>query len=300
MIDLAVKYAKELDQRFTRASQTLKHMKLRGEFKDEGGVQSVFFYTVDTSDFLQPHTKAAFGNASEVKSSVVRKDIELFYEIHKVLSAVQIQDTAGAFENAGKIMQAAVEETYAPLLDKLSIGAAIKAAKKYGGEHIVSYDANNPLKALGKAVATLKNQRSDSRHQTLFIAASAETDFDENLFKIHAPVVNDGVVTTGEIKTLKGIKVEIVPDDIFCTYEAVGEKAYTTAKFTAAPKIKAILWDDRVMGYLEKISDTYVFTGEDAIKAGYDGALLRGLFRPGAWVFDANETKKGIVILEAV
>lgn len=297
--NLAVKYANELDQKFTQDSQTLKHMKMCGEYKEDNGVASVYFRTIDTSNFLQGHTKSTFGDMNEVETNVVRKDVELFYEINQNLSAVQIDDTAGALKDAGHIMNVALEEVLAPLLDKLSIGAAINAAKAYAGEHVVAYDANSPLKALGKAIATLTNQRSTSKNQTLFIAASAETDFDENLFKSHTPVVNDDVISSGKIKTLKGIKVEILPDDIFNTFALQGTAPYGTAKFTAAPKVKAVLWDDRVMGYVNKLKEITVLTGDLARAAGSDGAVLRALFRPGVWVFDANKTKKGIVILEA-
>ena len=297
--NFAVKYEKQLDQKFKAASQTLRHMRSRGEYKEDGGVASVYFRTVDTSDFLQGHTKATFATPEEVNSDVVRKDVELFYEINKMLTAVQIDDTAGALKEAGSIMQLAIDESYAPLLDKIALGAAINAATKWAGKHVVTYDATNPLKSLGEAQATLKNQRSSAKFQTLFIAASAEPDFDEKLFTSFTPAKNDDVMSTGELKKLKGISVEIVPDDFFNTMVTKGTKPYAQAEFTAASDIKAVLWDDRVMGSVNKMKDISVLTGKLARAAGADGAVLRGLFRPGAWVFDANGTKKGIVILKA-
>lgn len=296
--NFAVKYAKVLDQKFKAASQTLRHMRNRGEYKEDGGVASVYFRTVDTSDFLQGHTKATFATPEEVNSDVVRKDVELFYEINKMLTAVQMDDTAGALKEAGSIMQLAIDESYAPLLDKIALGAAINAAKKWATTHVITYDPTNPLKSLGMAQAVLKNQRSFAKTQTLFIAASAEPDFDEKLFTSFTPAKNDDVMSTGELKKLKGISVEIVPDDFFKTMATEGTKPYAQAKFTAAPKIKAVLWDDRVMGSVNKMKDISVLTGDLARAAGADGAVLRGLFRPGAWVFDANGTKKGVVVLE--
>ena len=106
-------------------------------------------------------------------------------------------------------------------------------------------------------------------------------------------------MSTGDLKKLKGINVEIVPDDFFNTMTTTGTKPYAQAKFTAASNIKAVLWDDRVMGSVNKMKDISVLTGNLARAAGADGAVLRGLFRPGAWVFDANGTKKGVVVLEA-
>ncbi len=296
--NFASKYAKELDQKFTHASQTLRHMRNRGEYKEDGGVASVYFRTVDTSDFLQGHTKAIFSDPSAVKSDTVRKDVELFYEINKMLTAVQMDDTAGAMKEAGRIMNLAIDECYAPLLDKIALGAAINAAKNWGGSNVTVYDAANPLKSLGAAQAVLKNQRSFAKTQTLFIAASAEVDFDEKLFTTFTPSKNDGLAEHGELKRLKGINVEIVPDDFFNTMTNSGTAPYAQANFTAAPKIKAVLWDDRVMGSVNKMKDITVLTGALARAAGADGAVLRGLFRPGAWVFDANGTKKGVVVLE--
>ena len=48
-VDFATKYAKKLDQIFSEASLTEKYVTREDSFKEDGGVASVYFRTVDTS-----------------------------------------------------------------------------------------------------------------------------------------------------------------------------------------------------------------------------------------------------------
>ncbi|MFV0485361.1 MAG: hypothetical protein ACK5MU_04030 [Candidatus Saccharimonadales bacterium] len=298
-VDYATKYAKELDQLFTKESQTLVHMKSRGEYKEDGGVASVYFRTVDTSDFIAGHTSALFGDPTETNSDVVRKDVDFFYETNKMLTAVQIDDTAGAMKEGGRIMNVAIMEQYTPLIDKIALGAAINAATAYGGANVVTYDETDVITGIGEMAAALKQQRSYAKNQTLFIAASVEPLLNKNLFTSYTPSYNDGKARTGEQKQLLGIDVEIVPDEFFNTMTTTGTSPYAQAAFTAAPNVKAVLWDNRVMGSVNKLKSISILTGDLARAAGADGAVLRALYRPGAWVFDANGKKKGVAILQS-
>ena len=70
-IDYATHYKKELDQAFSEASLTEKYVTREESFKEEGGVASVYFRTVDTSDFLAGHTGPLFSDPDAVASDIV-------------------------------------------------------------------------------------------------------------------------------------------------------------------------------------------------------------------------------------
>lgn len=296
-VDFATKYAKQLNQAFSESSLTDKYVTHENSFKEDGGVASVYFRTVDTSDFLEGHTGPVFSNPSSVKSDVVRKDIELFYQINKVIASVDTDDTAGAMSAAGEILNTGIREQYAPLVDKLNMATAIAAARTYGGNNVVAYDASNIMGGIDSMIATLKNVRSYSRTQALFIPASVEPTLDRSLFTIYAPNKNDSIISTGVIGKYKGIDVIVLPDELFCSMVATGSGQYKKAVFTTDSTVKAVLWDKRVMKTCRKLYKTFVLAGKAAITAGADGPVLRGLFRPGAWAIDANGTNKAIAIL---
>lgn len=297
--DYATKYSKQLDQIFSERSLTSAYTSREDDFREDGGVASVYFRTVDTSDFLGAHKSAAFDKPSAVKSDVTRKDVELFYEINKNIPNVDVNDTNGALKEAGRVLATGIREQYAPFIDKLNIATAIKAATAYGGANVIAY-TNGKIKAgIGSMIATLKNVRSYSKTQALFIPASVEAEFVDAVAEQFNPAKNDKIIETGKIGKYLGIDVVVLPDELFVTMALEGTAPYAQAKFTAAPDVKAVLWDKRVMKTCRKLYQTYVLTGKDAIAAGCDGPLLRGLFRPGAWAIDANGTNKAVAILQA-
>lgn len=300
-VDFATKYKKELDQAFSEASLTEKYVSHENAFREDGGVASVYFRTVDTSDFLEGHTSPVFTDPSSVNSDVVRKDVTLFYQINKVIPSVDVDDTAGAMSAAGEILATGIREQYAPFMDKLRVATAIAAATTYGGKNVIAYASGKMMTGIDNMIATLKNLRSYSKTQVLLIPASSEAELDTNLFTIYAPNKNDSIVSDGVIGKYKGIDVAVLPDDLFCTMAAKSgtQAPYQQVEFTATDKIKAVLWDKRVIKDCRKLYRTYVLSGRDAIAAGADGPVLRGLFRPGCWVIDANGANKAVAILKS-
>ena len=298
-VDYATRYKKELDQAFAENSLTEKYVSQEDSFKEDGGVASVYFRTVDTSDFLEGHTGPVFADPQSVKSDVVRKDVTLFYQINKVIPSVDTDDTAGALSAAGEVLNAGIREQYAPLVDKIRMATAIAAATGYAGDNVVTYASGKIMEGIDSMIATLKNVRSYAKTQALFIPASMEAELDTNLFTIYAPNKNDAIVADGVIGKYKGIEVVVLPDELFCTMTTTGDAPYQTATFTADDSVKAVLWDKRVMKACRKLYKTYVLAGRAAITAGADGPVLRGLFRPGCWAVDANGTNKAIAILKS-
>lgn len=299
-VDYATKYKKQLDQAFSESSLTEKYVTHEDSFKEDGGVASVYFRTVDTSDFLENHSSAAFGTPDTVDSDLVRKDVTLFYQINKVIPSVDTDDTAGALTAAADILNTGIREQYAPFMDKLRFANAIAAAEGYtGGTNVVSYDGVSVKDGVNKMIAILKNNRSHSNTQGLFIPATVEADFVSELADEMTPVKNDKIVETGVIGKYRGIDVIVVPDDLFVTISATsGTAPYQYVTFATASNVMAILWDKRIMKDCRKLYKTFVLTGKAAITAGCDGPVLRGLFRPGSWVVDANGTNKAVAVLE--
>lgn len=299
-IDYATKYKKDLDQAFSEASLTENYVTREESFKEDGGVASVYFRTLDTSDFLAGHTSPIFSDPDAVASDVVRKDVTLFYQINKVIPSVATDDTAGALSAAGEILNTGIRERYAPFMDKLRIATAIAAATAYGGANVVTYDASDIMGGIDSMIATLKNNRSYSKTQALFIPASEEPKLDAKLFSIYAPNKNDEIISSGVIGKYKGIDVVVLPDELFCTIASTsGTAPYQQVTFATASNIKAVLWDKRIIKDCRKLYKTFVLTGKAAITAGADGPVLRGLFRPGCWVVDANGSNKSVAILKS-
>jgi hypothetical protein len=297
MIDLATKYASKLDQMFTANSYAKAHMGADGQYKDADGVASVYFYNVDTSAAIKGHLSPTYTTATAVAATPIRKDVKYFYEISSYLSAVQLDDTAGALKDAGRVLSTILKEQYTPLFDRIAFGTAIAAAKSFAGSNVVTYDQTNVRLGIDQMIAALGQQRSTVDNMTLFLPWSVKPYLDDKLFTDFHPVKNDGIIGNGVIGKLLGVTTVVVPDDLFVTLTDTGSAPYAQATTAADATTKALLWDNRVIGNVHKMEKTYVITGKDAAVAGYDGALLRGLFRPGAWVFDANKTKKGVAIL---
>lgn len=299
-IDYATKYKKELDQAFSEASLTEPYVTREESFKEDGGVASVYFRTLDTSDFMSAHSGPLFSDPDAVASDVVRKDVTLFYQINKVIPSVSVNDTAGALSEAGEILNIGIRERYAPFMDKLRLATAIAAAEGYGGANVVDYNPANIMAGIDSMIATLKNNRSYSKTQALFIPASVEPELDNKLFTIYAPNKNDSIISTGVIGKYKGIDVVVLPDELFCKISAIsGTKPYQQVTFATASDVKAVLWDKRIVKDCRKLYKTYVLAGKAAVTAGADGPILRGLFRPGSWIVDANGTNKSVAILKA-
>lgn len=297
-IDYATKYKRQLDQAFSESSLTEKYVTREDSFKEDGGVASVYFRTVDTSDFLAGHTSPVFSDPSSVKSDVVRKDVTLFYQINKVIPSVDTDDTDGALSAAGEVLSTGIRERYAPFMDKLRMATAIAAATTYGGANVVTYNASKFMEGIDSMIATLKNNRSYSKTQALFIPASEEPKFDAELLTKFAPNKNDSIIADGVIGRYKGIDVVVLPDELFCTMSTSGTAPYAQASFVTDDSVKAVLWDKRIMKDCRKLYKTFVLAGKAAITAGADGPVLRGLFRPGCWVVDANGANKAVAILK--
>lgn len=298
--DYATKYKKELDQAFSANSFTEKFVTREDSFKEDGGVASVYFRTVDTSDFLAGHTGPVFTDPTSVQSDVVRKDVELFYQINKVIPSVDADDSAGALAAAGEILSTGIREQYAPLMDKLRFATAIAAAEGYASNtNVVTYDANDVMGGLDKMIVIMKNQRSTADNEAIFIPASVEPLLDAELLSKFTPGKNDSIISKGVIGTYKGVQIVVVPDDLFVTMTTTGTAPYAQAEFTATTAVKAIIWDKRILKDCRKLYKTFVLTGKAAITAGADGPVLRGLFRPGSWVVDANGSNKSVAILKA-
>jgi hypothetical protein len=296
-IDYATRYSKENDQINTHASFTEQAV-TRGEMANVDGVASVYFDTIDTSDFLQGHTSAKFGDASAVQDNYNRKDVELFYEFNKMIPNVNVNDKNGAQSNAGKVMGYGIKEQLVPLMDKLRLGTAIAGAKAFGGANIVSYDQSNVAFGIDTMLSVLADQLSDLNDQWVFIANNVKPYLDKNLFTDYTPTTNDKIVQTGRIKSLFGAKCVFVPQWYLTVLGQTGDAPYAKATFTPDETIKAVVWDKTVLKDVRKLHSTFLLTGKDAITAGYDGPVIRGLFRPGAWLFDANGAKKGAAILQ--
>lgn len=300
VIDYATKYAKELDQVFTHVSYTDQFVTPADEFNEDGGVASVYFRTVDTSDFLQGHTGPVFSTPTTTNSNVTRKDLQFFYEINKVIPNVNLYDTAGAMAEAGNILTTGIKERFAPLVDKIRLGTAIAAANAFGGANVVTYAQASVVQNIDDAITALLQQRSDLSNMVTFIRMSEKSNIDAKLLTQFVPATNDKIIQNGLIGVLLGVKTVFVPDDLFNTITVTGTAPYATATFAADTKTKAVVWDTRVIKDARKLNKTYVMTGDQAVTAGVDGALLRGLFRPGTWVLDAAGVKKGVAIVRIV
>ena len=266
-VNLAIKYAAQLDQIWTHASYTDQWINKKYDFD---GTVTVRVYTVTSvapSDYSRTSTGDRFGGNAELQDTIAT------YTLTKDKS-FKIAIDRGNFEQgmrakkAGEVMRIQMNEQIIPMIDADRLATAAAGASAVAQAHQASTDAYQDTLKLSE---DLDECKAPLDGRVLFV-----TPAEYNLVKtaittdILASGYNDKLVKKGFVGELDGVPVVKVPTSYFPT----GVKAI-------------MLHRDSLLG-VRQITETRIKTDSEFVS----GSILLGRFIFGSFILKGKE--KGV------
>ena len=266
-VNLALKYASQLDQIWTHASYTDNWINKKYNFD---GVDTVKVYTVTSvapGDYSRTSTGDRFGGNTELQDTIAT------YQLTKDKS-FKIAIDRGNFEQqmrakkAGEVMRIQMNEQIIPMIDKDRLATAAAGATAVSQAVTATTDAYQDTLKLNEY---LDEDKAPLEGRVLWV-----TPAEYNLIKtaittnILASGYNDKLVGKGFVGELDGVPVVKVP----------------TSYFPAG--VKAILCHRDALLGVRQVTETRIVTDSEFVS----GSILLGRFIFGSFILDAK--KKGV------
>ena len=266
-VNLALKYASQLDQIWTHASYTDNWINKKYNFD---GVDTVKVYTVTSvapGDYSRTSTGDRFGGNAELQDTIAT------YQLTKDKS-FKIAIDRGNFEQqmrakkAGEVMRIQMNEQIIPMIDKDRLATAAAGATAVSQAVTATTDAYQDTLKLNEY---LDEDKAPLEGRVLWV-----TPAEYNLIKtaittnILASGYNDKLVGKGFVGELDGVPVVKVP----------------TSYFPAG--VKAILCHRDALLGVRQVTETRIVTDSEFVS----GSILLGRFIFGSFILDAK--KKGV------
>ena len=269
-VNLAIKYASQLDQIWTHASYTDNWINKKYDFD---GVDTVKVYTVTTvapNDYNRASTGDRFGGNAELQDTIAT------YQLTKDKS-FKIAIDRGNYEQgmrakkAGEVMRVEMNEKIIPMIDADRLATATAGASAVSQAITATTDAYQDTLKLNEFLDECK---APLEGRALFI-----TPAEYNLVKtaittnILASGYNDKLVGKGFVGELDGVPVIKVPTSYFPT----GVKA-------------VLIHRDALLG-VRQVTETRIITDSELVS----GSVLVGRFIFGSFVLEAK--KNGVAAI---
>jgi hypothetical protein len=266
-VNLALKYASQLDQIWTHASYTDNWINKKYNFD---GVDTVKVYTVTSvapGDYSRTSTGDRFGGNAELQDTIAT------YQLTNDKS-FKIAIDRGNFEQgmrakkAGEVMRIQMNEQIIPMIDKDRLATAAAGATAVSQAVTATTDAYQDTLKLNEY---LDEDKAPLEGRVLWV-----TPAEYNLIKtaittnILASGYNDKLVGKGFVGELDGVPVVKVP----------------TSYFPAG--VKAILCHRDALLGVRQVTETRIVTDSEFVS----GSILLGRFIFGSFILDAK--KKGV------
>ena len=270
-VNLATKYASQLDQIWTHASYTDNWINKKYDFD---GVDTVKVYTVTTvapGDYSRTSTGDRFGGNNELQDTIAT------YQI-KNDKAFKIAIDRGNYEQgmrakkAGEVMRYEMNEQIIPMIDKDRLATATAGATAVSQSVTATTDAYQDTLKLNEYLDECK---APLEGRVLWV-----TPAEYNLIKtaittnILASGYNDKLVGKGFVGELDGVPVVKVP----------------TSYFPAG--VKAILCHrDSLLG-VRQVTETRIVTDSEFVS----GSILLGRFIFGSFILKGKENGVAAIV----
>ena len=270
-VNLATKYASQLDQIWTHASYTDNWINKKYDFD---GVDTVKVYTVTTvapGDYSRTSTGDRFGGNNELQDTIAT------YQI-KNDKAFKIAIDRGNYEQgmrakkAGEVMRYEMNEQIIPMIDKDRLATATAGATAVSQSVTATADAYQDTLKLNEYLDECK---APLEGRVLWV-----TPAEYNLIKtaittnILASGYNDKLVGKGFVGELDGVPVVKVP----------------TSYFPAG--VKAILCHrDSLLG-VRQVTETRIVTDSEFVS----GSILLGRFIFGSFILKGKENGVAAIV----
>ena len=266
-VNLAIKYASQLDQIWTHASYTDNWINKKYDFD---GVDTVKVYTVTTvapNDYNRSSTGDRFGGNAELQDTIAT------YQLTKDKS-FKIAIDRGNYEQqmlakkAGEVMRYEMNEQIIPMIDADRLATAAAGATAVSQAVTAGTDAYQDVLKLNEQLDECKAPLSG---RVLFVTPAEYTLVKTAITtEILASGYNDKLVGKGFVGELDGVPVVKVP----------------TSYFPAG--VKAILVHrDSLLG-VRQVTETRIVTDSEFVS----GSILLGRFIFGSFILKGKE--KGV------
>lgn len=266
-VNLAIKYASQLDQIWTHASYTDNWVNKKYDFD---GVDTVKVYTVTSvapGDYSRTSTGDRFGGNAELQDTIAT------YQLTNDKS-FKIAIDRGNFEQgmrakkAGEVMRIEMNEQIIPMIDKDRLATAAAGATAVSQAYTATTDAYQDTLKLNEYLDECK---APLEGRVLFV-----TPAEYNLVKtaitttVLASGYNDKLVRKGYVGELDGVPVVKVPTSYF----PAGVKAIMVHR-------------DSLLG-VRQVTETRIKTDSEFVS----GSILLGRFIFGSFILKGKE--KGV------
>ncbi|MBQ3474472.1 hypothetical protein IJH24_03575 [Candidatus Saccharibacteria bacterium] len=269
-VNLALKYAPQLDQIWTHASYTDNWINKKYDFD---GVDTVKVYTVTSvapGDYNRESTGDRFGGNAELQDTIAT------YQLKKDKS-FKIAIDRGNYEQgmrakkAGEVMRIQMNEQIIPMIDADRLDTAAKGATAVSQAIASTTDAYQDTLKLNEFLDECKAPLSG---RVLFVTPAEYTLVKTAITtNILASGYNDKLVGKGFVGELDGVPVVKVPTSYFPT----GVKAI-------------LLHRDSLLG-VRQVTETRIITDSEFVS----GSILLGRFIFGSFILKGKE--KGVAAI---
>ena len=269
-VNLAIKYADQLDQQFTHASYTDKWINKKYDFD---GVDTVKVYTATTvapTDYNRAGTGDRFGGNAELQDTVATYQITNDKSFKIAIDRGNFEQQMRA-KKAGEVMRYEMNEQIIPMIDKDRLATAAAGAIAVAQYITPTTDAYQDTL---KANEYLDECKAPLEGRVLWV-----TPAEYNLIKtaittnVLASGYNDKLVGKGFVGELDGVPVVKVPTSYFPT------------------GVKAILCHRDALLGVRQVTETRIITDSEFVS----GSILLGRFIFGSFILKGKE--KGVAAI---
>ena len=266
-VNLAVKYASQLDQLWTHASYTDSWINKKYDFD---GAKTVNVYTVTTvapSDYNRSSTGDRFGGNNELQDVVTAYTIKNDKSFKLAIDRGNYEQGMRA-KKAGEVMRAEMNEQIIPMIDKNRLAVAAAGAAAVNQLVPATTDAYEDTLDLG---VFLDEDKAPLEGRVLFVSPAFYKGIKLAITKeIEASEYNGKLLGKGFVGTLDGVPVVKVPTSYF-----------------PAGVLAILVHRDTLLG-VRQITETRIKTDSEFVS----GSILLGRFVFDSFVLHGKE--KGV------
>lgn len=263
-VNLATKYASQLDQIWTHASYTDNWINKKYDFD---GVETVKVYTVTTvapSDYSRTSTGDRFGGNAELQDTIATYTLTNDKSFKIAIDRGNYEQGMRA-KKAGEVMRYEMNEQIIPMIDADRLATAAAGAVAVSQAVNASSDAYVDTLALG---AHLDEAKAPLEGRVLWVTPTEYNAIKQKITTtILASGYNDKLVGKGFVGELDGVPVVKVP----------------TSYFPAG--VKAIMCHRDTLLGARQVTETRIITDSEFVS----GSILLGRFIFGSFILKGKE-----------
>lgn len=262
-VNLATKYASQLDQVWTHGSYTDAWVNKKYDFD---GVKTVKVYTATTvapNDYDRTNTGDRYGGNAELQDTVATYTLTNDKSFKIAIDRGNFEQGMRA-KKAGEVLRAEMNEQVIPLIDMDRLAVAAAAATKAGQTVTAGTDAYSDTL---DANVFLDEAKAPLEGRVLFVSPAFYKDIKLAIVKeVEASEYNGKLLGKGFVGTLDGVPVVKVPTSYF----PAGTKAILTHR-------------DALLG-VRQVTETRIKNDSEFVS----GSILLGRFIYGAFALEGK------------